>query len=759
MRPAPGARPGSDGGAPPAIARAAGYRNAQRPRPSRATPRAAARRVRRSAHTTTRPCPGTRQLQDSPPHKPTPLRAWHAVSLPRETRDTFFLLAVIAWTVAPHLAQLPAWSALLCAGVLAWRARLAWTGGALPGRWVLGGVLAAVLALTFWSYGSVLGKDPGIALLVSLMALKTLELRARRDAFVVFFLGFFLILTHFLLSQSLLVAAAMMVSVWGLLTALVLAHMPVGQPALRKAAGLAARTALLGTPIMVLLFVFFPRIGPLWGVPQEDSASTGLSNSLRMGSVAELAQNENIALRLRFFDRMPQPSEQYFRGPVLSRFDGEEWHPVYSSGYGSSSQLDASLRVRGTPLRYEMTLEPLKLRVVPLLETSNEPPRIEGGQLTLSMRNDLQWLAEQRLFNRIRLNAAAYPQFAHGPVEEKIGLKDHLDLPAGYNPRTLAWAAELRSRLPQADPKALANAVYEHIRYNGYEYTLAPGVYGETAPRGAIDEFWIDRKQGFCEHFAASFVVVMRAMGVPARIVTGFQGIEESPVDDYYVVRQSAAHAWAEYWQAGEGWVRADPTAAIAPWRIQRNMRLTPTPGLMGSAINAVSPTLLLQLRHMWETLDNRWNQWVLNYAGGQQLDLLKKLGFDSPRWEDLATLLVGAFSALALAGAGWAWWDGRRVSPWVRQLQALRRALRQLGSPAHETDPPRTLAKKLRDHSQAWRTIDRIQAEALARLLETLDLHRYGAQARAKPDHQLTRQFLSLAKRLHGELRRSAAG
>lgn len=698
-------------------------------------------------------------MQASPRPASTPLRAWHTVSLPRETRDTFFLLAVIAWTLAPHLAQLPAWSALLCAGVLVWRARLAWTGGALPGRWVLAGVLVAVLALTSWSYGNVLGKDPGIALLVSLMALKTLELRARRDAFVVFFLGFFLILTHFLLSQSLLVAAAMLVSVWGLLTALVLAHMPVGQPALRKAAGLSARTALLGAPIMVLLFVFFPRIGPLWGVPQDGGASTGLSNSLRMGSVAELAQNENIALRLRFFDAPPKPSEQYFRGPVLSRFDGQEWRPAQPQGDEPRAALPANLRVQGSPLRYEMTVEPLKLRVLPLLEASREPPRLDGQPIPLSMRGDLQWLADQRLYERVRLNAEAYTRFSHGPTEEEPGLRELLSLPPGYNPRTLAWAAELRGRLPQANPKALAAAVLAHIRANLYTYTLAPGVYGETDPRGAIDEFWLDRKEGFCEHFAASFVVVMRAMGVPARIVTGFQGMDEPPVDGYYVVRQSAAHAWAEYWQAGEGWVRADPTAAVAPSRIERSVRLAPATGLVGSAINAVNPALLAQMRNAWESLNNRWNQWVLNYAGGQQLDLLKKLGFDSPRWEDLAMLLVGAFSALALVGSGWAWWDGRRVSPWVRQLQALRHALRQLGSPAHETDPPRTLAKKLRDHSQAWRTIDRIQAEALARLLETLDLHRYGPQARGKPDHQLTRQFLSLAKRLQGELRRSATG
>ncbi len=674
-------------------------------------------------------------------------------SLPRETRDTFFLLAVIAWTVLPHLLHLPLWCAALAVGVLVWRARLAWLGGVLPGRWVLAGLLVVALGLTLWSYKTVLGKEPGVALVVSLMALKTLELRARRDAFVVFFLGFFLILTHFVFSQSLAVAAAMVISVWGLLTALVLSHMPVGQPALRQAASLAGRTALLGAPIMVLLFLLFPRIGPLWGVPQDGLASTGLSNQMRFGSVAELAQNDAIAMRLRFFDAVPAPSQQYFRGPVLSRFDGEEWLPLQSSSFGERGQLEANLRVEGPALRYEMTLEPLKLRVIPLLEASLEPPRFDGSTFNVTRRNDLQWLTEQRLFERVRLQATAHPRFFHGPSDARLGLQDHLALPPGYNPRTLAWAADLRRRMPAATPNELAQVLYTHIRSSGFSYTLAPGLYGQNNPRASIDEFWLDRKEGFCEHFAASFVVVMRALDVPARVVTGFQGIDPVPVDGYYTVRHSAAHAWAEYWQEGIGWVRADPTAAVAPDRIERNLRLAPAPGLVGGAINAVNPALLRQLRDAWEGLNNRWNQWVLNYARGQQLDLLKKLGFQSPSWEDLAILLVGLFSGLALLGAGWAWWDRHRVSPWVRQWQHLLKALHPLALDAGEHTPPLSLAKQLRHRAEQNNTTKRSTMEELARLLERLDAQRYGANARPHPDRTLTRQFAALAKQLRSNM------
>jgi len=182
--------------------------------------------------------------------------------------------------------------------------------------------------LTFMSFRTLLGKEPGVTMAVVLMALKTLELRARRDAFVVFFLGFFLVLTHFLYSQSLAVAAAMLVSVWGLLTALVLAHMPAGQPSLKQAARLAGRTALLGAPIMLLLFMLFPRIGPLWGVPKDGLSSTGLSDRLRLGQVAEVALDDRIAMRLRFEGDVPRPDSLYFRGPVLASFDGTEWRAL-----------------------------------------------------------------------------------------------------------------------------------------------------------------------------------------------------------------------------------------------------------------------------------------------------------------------------------------------------------------------------------------------------------------------------------------------
>jgi transglutaminase-like putative cysteine protease len=538
------------------------------------------------------------------------------------------------------------------------------------------------------------------------------------------------------------------VSVWGLLTALVLAHMPVGQPGLRQAGNLAARTALLGAPIMALLFVLFPRVGPLWGVPSDGMPTMGLSNSMSMGSVAELASDDAVALRVRFRGPAPAPEAMYFRGPVLSVFDGREWRPRPAAQVRLSG--DAAVQVRGEPARYEMTLEPQRLAVLPLLEATIAAPLIENHRVVV--RDDLQWISDRPLTERVRFEAAAFVNFRHG-LDGDGPTPDTLYLPPGTNPRTLAWAQALRDepRHQHAGARVLAQAVLRHIRTGGYTYTLTPGLYGENEPTMAIDEFWLDRKLGFCEHFASAFVVAMRAMDVPARVVTGYQGTDPRPVDGYYIVRRSHAHAWAEYWTPEQGWVRADPTAAVAPDRVLRSRQLIAPQGVMASTLDGVDPQLLEGMRRLWEAVDNRWNQWVLNYSRGQQLDLLKNLGFRAPSWEDLSLLLISTLSALALAGAGWAWWDRRRVDPWVRQMDIVRHALLRLDVPAAAHEPPRTLARRVRE-----RLGD--AGQALVDLLETIDSQRYGRAASRRPDRVLTRRFSAAARHLRRH-RRARAG
>jgi protein-glutamine gamma-glutamyltransferase len=664
--------------------------------------------------------------------------------LPREARDVLFLLAVIAWTIAPHFAHLPAWCLALTVAVVAWRALLAITNAALPGRWPLIAVLLLAAGLTWWTHRTLLGKDAGITMLVVLMVLKTLELRARRDALVVFFLGFFIVLTNFLYAQTMLVAAMMLVSVWGLLTALVLAHMPVGRPPLARAGAVAARAAVLGAPIMVVLFVLFPRIAPLWAVPQDTQAKTGLSGSLRMGGVAELAVDESPVFRVRFAGPAPDASRLYWRGPALGRFDGIEWsriEPSLPRAYVRGAQLE----VRGTPTAYEMTLEPSRLPLLPLLEatpsTPEDRPTVDDGVRAL-LRSDLQWMTQRPVTERLRFSARAFLDHRHGPREDEAGLRDYTDLPPGFNPRTLEWADRLRRepRLAQADTPQLIEAVMAHVRA-GFTYTLTPGTYGDLDEgRFAIDEFWLDRRQGFCEHFSTAFVVIMRAMDVPARIVTGYQGMDLEPQDGWYIVRNSHAHAWAEVWIDGRGWVRVDPTAAVAPERVVQSRALRPRPGAVAAAFEAVNPALLAQLRGAWERVNNGWNQWVLKYSRSEQFDLLTRLGWRSPDAADLAKLLVLLLSAAALAGAAWAWWDRQRRDPWQRLTGRIGKRLRALGVDSTSADAPRALATRVRQRLGG-------RGEAMARELEALEALRYGRAALAKPSAAWWRGFSAAAR------------
>ncbi|MBI5722158.1 MAG: DUF3488 domain-containing transglutaminase family protein [Burkholderiales bacterium] len=642
---------------------------------------------------------------------------------PRETRDTLVLLAVIGFTAAPHLPHLPMWCAVLVVGVLGWRAGIALRGGTLPGRWVMWALLLLTGGLTVWSERTLLGREAGVTMLVALLALKTLELRARRDALVVFFLGFFLLLTQFLYSQSLLTGLWMLLALWGLLSALVLAHMPVGRPSLGVAAGVAARATALGLPLMAVLFALFPRIGPLWGLPQDAAGKTGLSGTLRLGGVAQLANDDAVAFRLRFFGPRPLDRQLYFRGPVLSTTNGREWTRLVPT-VAPMQRVRAELQTRGEPLRYEMTIEPGRLPVLPLLETtpdrSGAAPQLEGW--IFSLRPDLQWQADRPIGERIRIEANAWLDFRHGPREPVAGLRDLMALPALAHPRTRAWAAELRRRpeLQGAGPSQLSAAVLQHIRTGEYTYTLEPGAYDDDA----IDEFWFDRKLGFCEHFAAAYVVVMRALDVPARIVTGYQGIEATR-GGYWIVRQSNAHAWAEIWLPGEGWVRVDPTAAVAPERVHSGRSLASPRGLVAGALATLDPALAASLRSTWEELNNRWNQWVLNYSRTQQFDLMRALGLEAPSWQDLATLLIAILCGVALVGAGWAWWDRHRQDPWLRLARRVQARLQKAGVDVQAHEPPRTRAARVRSHLGA-------AGEAVAVQLEALDRLRYADGARA---------------------------
>jgi transglutaminase-like putative cysteine protease len=660
------------------------------------------------------------------------------MALTREARDTLYLLLVLAWTLAPQAAHVPAWAGAMAALALLWRAALAWRARPLPPRWVTATVLLLACALTWYSHRSMIGREAGLTLLVVLAALKTLELRARRDATVMFFLGFFLVLANFLHTQSLAIALAMGVSVWGLLGALLLSNLPLGRPPLAQVLGMAARLLLLGTPLLLALFMLFPRIGPLWGQPGDVGGRSGLSEHLRLGDVADLALDDRVAMRLRFDGPVPAPAQRYFRGPVLSDLDASgQWlaRPAVLqrlSGAGGTRFDDQQLPAQalGETTRYDMVVEPLRVRSLPLLELSLRAPRVDGAELRLAAQPDGVWMSDTPLSDRILVRAQAslrsrLPSASAYPAARQA-LGDDLALPAPVHPRTRAWARQFVAGLPGGDAPALVAALLAHIRQNPYRYTLSPG----SPPPGAdaLDHFWLDERAGFCEHYAAAMVVVLRAAGVPARIVTGYQGGQINPVDGVLEVRQSDAHAWIEYWRDDLGWQRADPTAAVAPERIERTARLAAPPGLISQALwSGPAPAWTARIGALWGAVDHRWNDWVLGYSPKRQRDLLRSLGWDEvdlPGLVRLLGLLMAGAAVLGLLPALWLYRRGRPISPrdpWLRTWARAGLALRQRGLDCPPHWPPRRAAAALRErHGNA--------GQALAEALTAFEDQRYAA-------------------------------
>lgn len=662
---------------------------------------------------------------------PPPPAVARSLVRPRDVRDTLFLLAVLGFTVAPHLPGQPAWTTGLVLGVLGWRASLALRGAALPGRGLLLALLLLALGLSLWSHGSLVGRAAGHTLLVVLVALKTLELRARRDALVVFFLGFFLVLAQFLGSQSPATALAAALSVWGLLTALVLASLPAGRPPLREAAGLAGRLLLLALPPMLLLFALLPRPQPFW--PGAGSARTGLSDSLAWGDVGQLALDPEPVLRLRLPAGQTLPPEaRYFRGPVLGHFDGRRW-TVLRPGFPRALQPAPNLRLEGRPIEYSLQVEATRLPVLPLPELS-EGLRSTAPELADARReDDLHWSLDAPLTRRLSLQARLWPQFRHGPVEAVLGLQDYLELPPGHNPRLLGLAAAMRRdpRWQQADARTLAAAVLRQLREGGYRYTLAPGAMGE--PRDAIDRFWFERKAGFCEHYAAAFVVLMRAFDVPARIVTGYQGADWDAAESVWIVRQRHAHAWTEIWQPGEGWLRIDPTQAVAPERLQDG----PAPAEPPAWLRWLPGGLGERWQRGWQAFEQGWQERVL------------EAGSAAARAERSGLLPLRLGLGLALLGlvVGLAWRLAPRTAgdPWPACWARLRRRAQRVLGPGPLPASPQALARALHARHGA-------EAADAATALDALARWRWRP---AEPGHGQPRVLRRLARQADAALRR----
>jgi transglutaminase-like putative cysteine protease len=641
----------------------------------------------------------------------------------RDKGDTLLLLGSALLVLAPHSLHLPAWVSLLCLATLGWRALITLGGRRMPPSMLVLPLAGVAMIGVFQTYHTILGKDSGVAMLVMLVAFKMLEMHARRDLFVVVFLCFFLALTNFFYSQSIGTGVMTGVAVLALVTTQLSFQYAGKVPPLRQRVRLAATVMLLATPLALAMFVVFPRVqGPLWGLPSDaHSGRTGLSEDMTPGNFSSLAQSETVVFRARFSDAAPDQSQLYWRAIVLGNFDGRRWTRTRGSAWPAQRRGlsgPTGLAATGALTRYELTLEPLGTRWLYALDMPRQAPELSTG--SARMTPELELSSTVPVDQRLRYDAVSSLRFTFQGGAELADAARWLQLPAGRNPRTLAAGMALAA---QGDPLQRVNAALQRFRSEPFVYTLEPPLLGEDP----VDEFLFDTRAGFCEHYSSAFVVLMRAAGVPARVVTGYQGGETNPVDGYLTVRQSDAHAWAEVWLGQRGWVQVDPTAAVAPERIRRSLAsaIPPRPpfgieGLGGlMELSTSRDGVLAQFRYHLSAVNNSWNQWVLNYTPERQRSVVTSLTSGLVDWRSLGVMAA----SLALLWGAHRMRVRRRTDPIDALYSALCSRLAQAGHARLPGEGPTAYAARL----AAAAHFDPPRQHALAQFLRHYSAYRYG--------------------------------
>jgi protein-glutamine gamma-glutamyltransferase len=557
----------------------------------------------------------------------------------KDRRDTLFLMLGAFLSALPHLFHLPIWASIGFLIFYFWRLGLVLSGRYLPRdsvRWV---AALTCLVAVFAQYKTLLGRDAGVTLLVLFLGLKLMEMKARRDLFVVIFLCFFILVTSFFYSQTLWAALIAIAAVWALLAAMLTMHYGPNEtpvPQRFKAIGL---IMLQAAPLAAALFFLFPRVnGPLWGLPSDaHSGRTGMSDSMAPGSISDLNASQEIAFRVKFDGKAPNPSQMYWRGPVMGEFNGRQWKPLTTS---ITPRVPAAIVAKDpTPTNYTMTLEPSNQRWLFPLDAPASLSHSTLTELDAQLNPDAVLQAKEAINGRVRYTAGASLQYSFGVNDDPLSRQNWLSLPASFNPKTLELAARWQRENP--DPSTLVKRALSYIRTEPFYYTFKPPLLG----RDSVDDFLFNTRSGFCEHYSSAFVVLMRALDIPARVVMGYQGGEKNPVDDYWVIKQADAHAWAEVWIAEQGWVRVDPTSAIDPKRVEKGAQAVRFGEQADDAHQ--DKGFLGSLKFRADAFANTWNQWVLNYDRDAQKRLLTMLGFDFDEWRDVAGLLAAVLGVL----------------------------------------------------------------------------------------------------------------
>ncbi len=544
------------------------------------------------------------------------------------------IIAALLVAMTPHAMQLPLWIVGWC--VLFWgyhllSTRYKWS---LPSKWLRQGLTLAGFIGVILTFGHTFGRDAGVGLLAVATGLKPLEIRSYRDKMVTLFMAYFLVVTCLLYSTSLPMTLYMFGSVW--LTTAVLIHVNSLSGSIAGRFVYAVRLLGQAIPIMLILFFLFPRIqGSLWGVPKQTNARTGFNNELAPGDISTLVRSNKVAFRVQFKDAIPKTKHLYWRGLVLSEYDGHKWQRTSAARLWKRP-------VEGTQkLQYSIILEAHGQKWLFALDLPGSSPARS------KLLTDYTVVSNYQLKQRIQYSLNSYLQYNTGPMQPQEELTRVL--PDDINPQTIALAKQWRTTLQSATQ--VIQAGLDFIRNNEFYYTLNPPLLAE---RHSIDDFLFNTRKGYCEHYASAFAFLMRATGIPARIVMGYQGGEINPYGEYLIVKESDAHAWVEVWLRGQGWVRVDPTAAVAPARIEQGpeqaLAAEDLPIIL--ALPAMGPFagIWKQVRLGWDALNNYWYRWVVGFTFQKQKKLLAEFGID---YRTLKGLALSGLLTIGLI-AGW---------------------------------------------------------------------------------------------------------
>ncbi len=551
-----------------------------------------------------------------------------------DRRARLWLLGAFLGGIMLHLSQLPPWitlGALLCA---AWC--LAGIVGRvpLPGKRLRGALVAGLTIGVLAAFHTLNGLAAGTALLALMGAMKLLETRTRRDGYIVVAVALCLLLAACLGNQDLPHAPLYLVQAWLCVTALAATAHPQAAAHTRRLASLSARSLLLALPLAMAMFLLFPRLtGGFWSVGAS-RVSTGLSDSMSPGSISELGESSDPVFRVWFQGPPPPPQERYWRGPVLHEFDGYTWRRTPGLQY-PAEQLDYTGAVYHYRVRLEPDTGPWWLALDTIRSTD-----AAGATIT----PDRQLVARHPVHDPVTYDAVSYT-FTRS-TDRLNHLTQLLDtaLPPRRNPRSVRLAQQLRAAAP--DAHAFVTRVLDLFRHGGFSYTLTPPLLDLNS----VDDFLFNTRQGFCGHFASAFVTLMRAGGLPARVVTGYQGGEWNPLGGYLLVRRSDAHAWAEIWLQGQGWVRVDPTAVVAPERLRRGaLDVLPDAGSASERL-MYEITWLNRLHQGWDAANAWWSTRLVGYDFHAQSRLLQALGLSARSWQQLGALLTAALGLWLLA-------------------------------------------------------------------------------------------------------------